>query len=147
MAGLTPIESRRRNLRIVLMVIIVGTIPLYLIGLMLWGTAPAQNAPSISLTPILTLSLTETPASPAPVTVESSVTPPPAITLPGLLPTSAITAPQPTRFLSATPLIPTATFAPTLTPYPSETPIPPPSPTTLFFPTDTAVPPGGFEGD
>lgn len=142
MAGLTPIESRRRNLRIVLMVIIMGTIPLYVIGLMLWGTAPAQNAPVFTQAPGLTLTTSQALVTNTPAPATSPTVPP--ATVPIFGPTSAIIDPQqPTRSLSPTPFIPTATFAPTLTPYPTQTLPPSASPTTLFFPTDTVVP---FEG-
>ena len=44
MNQLGAVERRRRNLRIVLFAIILGTLPLYCLGFLLWGTSPQQNA-------------------------------------------------------------------------------------------------------
>ena len=137
-------ESRRRNLRIILFVIILATLPFYCIGFVLWGTAP-QNPGQVAAT--------STPTLP-PNTLEATITPTPNLT-PSVTPTtddgpllptptqSIINPPPvlPTRFLSPTPEIQPTVLMPTRTPLPSLTPIPPPTDTVIpFFPTDTDTP-------
>ena len=55
MNQLGAVERRRRNLRIVLFSIILGTLPLYCLGILLWGTAPQQNprTPTNGAPPVL----------------------------------------------------------------------------------------------
>lgn len=138
---------RRRNvLRGVLLVIIIGTLPFYCLGFVLWGNAPQAldriTATSTETnTPIggdLTLTTTNTPTQIVTTTLLATLQPSP----------SGFTPPIATRFLSATPFFPTATLAPTLTfapptitPAPSDTPSPiPPSPTPLPPASDTPQP-------
>jgi type VI secretion system secreted protein VgrG len=160
MNQLGAVERRRRNLRIVLFSIILGTLPLYCLGLLMWGTAPQRGrTPPPATTSIATL---QTSATLAPTRTEVSfptqIVPtqggfptaqPPQFTI--VVPTSVI---PPTVFIpsQAPPtatnvIIPTATIAPTLTPFPTETPIPiptlePPTITPLpsFTPTETPTP-------
>lgn len=147
------IERRRRNLRIVLFIIIVATLPFYCAGFLLWATAPQRNPIIVSsLTPTLPPLTRETPTR---VTFPS-LTPFGQIGLgtlpPPLVPTPGQFFPPPTRFLSPTPpgiiiptlaatptdvIIPTSTTAPTLTPLPTNTTEPP---TPIPLPTDTPPP-------
>ena len=54
MSELLPWPSgRRRNLRVLLLVIILATAPLYCLGFLLWGVAPGSRPPA-TLTPTLT---------------------------------------------------------------------------------------------
>lgn len=141
-------DSRRRNLRIILFVIILATLPFYCIGFVLWGTAP-QNPGQAPATSTATL---------PPNTREATITPTPNLTpsvtptLGGgpLLPTptqSIINPPPliPTRFLSPTPPPVPTIFVPTWTPPPPATPVPPVPVVTdtviPIFPTDTDTPP------
>ena len=52
MNQLGAIERRRRNLRILLFAIILGTLPLYCLGFLLWGTAPQRIVRTITPQPI-----------------------------------------------------------------------------------------------
>jgi hypothetical protein len=163
------IERRRRNLRIVLFVIILATLPFYCAGFLLWATAERGGATA----PIGgTATATFTPISiqaPATRTLPGIITPLPFGTptsINPLQPTPGQFIPVPvTRFLSPTAIfLPTLTLAPTLTPFPTFaptfTPIPilptlPPQPTQppiiidptkppdtpIPFPTDTLIPP------
>lgn len=149
---LNPQRGNRRQtlLRTIFFLIILGTLPFYLLGFILWGTAPDRsvqqplNTPAFTNTPLggeaaptepiatWTLRPTNTPWSIGSTPIQ--FTPPPVI---------------PTRFLSPTPVfIPTSTAAPTLTliptstpDLPTNTPIPPPTDTPLPAATTTPVPP------
>jgi len=152
---ISQVERRRRNLRIVLFIIIIATLPFYCAGFLLWGTAPArQSSDRITITATFTpLATILTPSR----TVIATITPL-GTQLSPLLPT-------PIQFF--TPIgggsgggngnpfpptatfpvfIPTSTFAPTLTPLPTNTPIPPPtlppppSDTPIPIPSDTPIP-------
>ncbi len=142
------IERRRRNLRIVLFIIIVATLPFYCAGIILLGTAP-QRSP-IQRTATVTRGETQT-APTATIQVFPSITP-----LSQGFPTQAL-PPTPGQFipptvgqvLPPTSILPTATFwvfptsttAPTLTPFPTETPFPTdPPPTDPPPATDTPLP-------
>lgn len=149
MNQLGAVERRRRNLRIVLFAIILGTLPLYCLGFLLWGTAPQQNARTPTLaspTAITTQQATATsnilfpsltpfqfPTQNAPTVIV------PTFQFPTSAPFPTFAPPTATSFV-----FPTSTIAPTLTLFPSDTPIP----TATFFPTftntsiitDTAIP-------
>jgi hypothetical protein len=142
------VEKRRRNLRIVLFVIILGTLPLYCLGFLLWGTSPPPRNVRASTNPPVTAGFTIE-ASPTPNEVLPSLTPFTFPTQNVVLPPSPYFPPAVTRFLSPTPtfyIFPTVTAAPTLTiapsdtPLPSDTPIPIPTDTPIPIPTDTPVP-------
>lgn len=156
MNQLGAVERRRRNLRIVLFSIILGTLPLYCLGILMWGTAPQRGrTPPPATTSVVTLQTSATNTQPPTLTQFQFPTQnvptfqPPQFTL--VVPTSVI---PPTVFVpsqvppTATDFIfPTATIAPTLTPFPTETPIPiptlePPTITPLpsFTPTETPTP-------
>lgn len=143
------IERRRRNLRIVLFMIILATLPFYCAGILLWGTAPQRVRPTptevmmtgqasptrVTATPIVFPSITPlNGASPTlgPLlpTPPQFFPPPPTVFIP--------TQPPPTDFIFPTPtLAPTLTPVPTLTPIPTDTPPPPPTDTPLPIATDT----------
>lgn len=154
------VERRRRWLRIGLFVIILGTLPFYFLGFVLWGTAPpratAPITPLASLTPIgagvtvtaglptvTPMSLTMTNSSPllptplqfVPLPALSTATPFGGLSTPVFIPSSTV-APSLTPF-------PTLTAAPTLTPLPviTNTPLPPlPTETPTWTPTFTETP-------
>jgi hypothetical protein len=142
-------EKRRRNLRIVLFIIILATLPFYCAGFVLWGTAPAtgtNNRFSTSTATFTPIGVIVTPSR----TLEPSVTPL-GTQLSPLLPTpiqfqpgggsGGNTNPVPIPPTATFPVfIPTATFAPTLTPFPSSTPIPPPTQTPIPIPSSTPIP-------
>jgi hypothetical protein len=151
MDQLEAIERRRRNLRIVLFVIILATLPFYCAGILLWGSAPPRTRPTVTVTtavlPSQTL-ITVTPVrfpSITPLTTQSTLanTPPQFFTF---VPATRILSPTPqlatpTDFIFPTPtLAPTLTGVPTLTPLPSNTPIPIPSDTAIPIATDTPIP-------
>ncbi len=142
-------DNRRRNIQIILTIIIMATIPFYCIGFVLFAFAPqnSSSAPLATNTPANTL-----PTSSGAVTATFTTEPgQPGVTefptdsaFTQVVPTNSL--PPTLRALSPTPLIPTATLfiPPTLQPIPStNTPLPPPpaTATTLpFFPTDTDTP-------
>jgi hypothetical protein len=139
------IERRRRNLRIVLFVIILATLPFYCAGFLLWATAERGGATA----PIGgTATATYTPISiqgPATRTLPGIITPLPfgtATSINPLQPTPGQFIPVPvTRFLSPTAIfLPTLTAAPTLTPFPTLPPLPTLAPAT-FTPIPTLAPP------
>src|SRR5262245_21203193 len=116
------VERRRRLLRTVLFLIILGTLPFYCLGFWLWGTSPARGAiqtetPTSTWTRIdsnTTLPRTLQPTM-APLFSQTTLSP--------LLPTPGQFIPvfptQPPVFIptSTQPpvIIPTSTIAPTLT--------------------------------
>lgn len=139
------LERRRQILRVVLLVIIFGTLPFYCLGFFLLATAPDRSPREDGL-PTATFTLIG-----GNVIVTPTQFPTLSLTLgtiPTLLPTPfqfnppIINPPTATWFLSATPIIfiPSSTFAPTLTFPPSSTPIPPASNTPLPPPSNTPVP-------
>ena len=151
MDQLVAIEQRRRNLRIVLFVIILATLPFYCAGILLWGTAPRST---VGLSQTNTATFTpigrDWTATPLPF---PSITPLALSATPfsgPLLPTPGQFLPLPTRYLSPTPYllptdayVPQPTAAPTLTPYPTQelpTQPPPPTQTQPPAPTDTLEP-------
>jgi hypothetical protein len=162
-------ERRRRNLRIVLFVIILATLPFYCAGFLLWATAPqrgsAQPLPSGSVTATFTpLATSGILPSNTPFGLITAI----PTSLNPLQPTPGqFIPPAVTRFLSPTPFtFPTLTQAPTLTPFPTfapptatpfvapsatpfvpsatpfvePTPIPPIDPTPIPFDPPTATP-------
>ena len=145
-------ENGQRNLRVVLFIIILATLPFYCLGFILWGAAPANPgardiATSTPTLPPLTRTVTRQPSPTSgfgplvTVTSLSPLQPTPRQFLPpgGVNPGAPL---PPTRYLSPTPfIIDIPTAAPTLTPVPTETPIPQDTATTVpVFPTDTTVP-------
>jgi hypothetical protein len=154
MDSLNAVERRRRSLRIALFSIILGTLPLYCLGFLLWLTAPQVDRPiatatttlraptseaGASLTPLLTATqgLPATPTQGFPTSsFPTSIFPPtailpPTLTQPIFLPTLTA-APTLTNAPTATPITPTLTFTP-ITPTLTNTPLP--------IPTDTPITP------
>ncbi len=136
---LNDVDQRRRNLRIILFIIILGTLPFYCAGFWLWGTAPQNNngiqpTPTNDpfLTPSATLQLSPT------NTLEASITPLPGLPTP--IPITPPTAIFPPTATTPPIFIPTATTAPSLTPFPSATPFPTLTNTTIPLPTETPFP-------
>lgn len=136
-------DNGRRNIRIVLLIIILATIPFYCIGVILYLFAPQGGSVILPTPTAITVTpgtdLTATIASPAP-----DATTPPVIASP-LTPQVTVIPPPTLRPLSPTPLFPTATpFIPTQPPPPpppTNTPIPQATATTIpIFPTDTTIP-------
>jgi len=138
------LEQRRRNIRIVLFIVILGTLPFYCAGFLLWGTAGfgaresettlATNTPiGSNLTALPTGFPTVTPLS-LTSTLLSPLQPTPLQFNPGSRPTVFVPTQnviQPTIF------IPTSTLAPTLTPFPTQPPV---IPTSTPLPTDVPIP-------
>jgi hypothetical protein len=128
---------RRQNLRVVLFVIILATLPFYCAGIFLWGTAPQTTGQ-------------RTPTGSA--TVRATVTPLPTrtpggfATLPGGFPTSGPLPNTPGNFFPP-PIQPTFVFPPTVvfpatsTPAPTLTPpVIPPTATQPPAATATTIP-------
>ncbi len=141
MDQLEAIERRRRNLRIVLFIIILATLPFYCAGILLWGSAPPRTRPITATTPAVLTTRTVVTATRIQL---------PSITPLGTLvntPGQFFTFVAPTRFITATFLpatatdfiFPTSTFAPTLTLPPTQPPPPTTPPTPI--PIDTEIPP------
>lgn len=148
------IQGRRRTVRVILFLIIVGTLPFYCAGFLLWGTArqpgSGQNTSPVTFTPLgaqLTATNTGFPTI-TPIfgtlTSISPLLPTPLQFIPPIGGGGQGNNPIPTATSFGQPVIPTATLAPTLTPFPTNAPQPtlvPPSNTPLPLPTDTPLPP------
>ena len=150
MDQLVAIEQRRRNLRIVLFVIILATLPFYCAGILLWGTAPrtptaADLTATSTFTPLPTIPSQTPIPSITPLSMSATPFGGPLLPTPGQYNPGQIA----TRYLSPTPyilptdpFIPQPTAAPTLTPYPQATQPPPPTQTNAPPPpTQTDIPP------
>ncbi len=139
----TPTDSRQRNIRIVLFVVILATIPFYCIGILLWLAAPQNgSAPIIPPTvteltagapsPTSTLEPGLTPTAPDATVIQTDIFVPTSVQPATLRP---LTATPTLVFPSPTPIIPTVAI-------PTQTPIPPlqPTATTLpIFPSETPL--------
>lgn len=145
---LDAIDRRRRNIRIILFVIILTTLPFYCAGALLWGTAPRRAATPTDILPSFTpigadLTQTSTPtltSTPLFVTLTQLS---PLQPTPGqfFVPTRSITfTPFPTLFIPTSTLAPSLTPFPSTTPFPTNTPLPQPTNTPLPQPTDTPLP-------
>jgi len=152
------VERRRRLLRMVLFLIILGTLPFYCLGGWLWGTSPDRGAiqtetPTGTWTPIgpnttVTRTLLPTITPLFSQTALSPLLPTPGQFFP-IFPTQPPvfipTATQPPVIIPTSTIAPTLTFPPTnpppptITPLPSATPPPTETPTVLLPPTDTPV--------
>ena len=146
-------EGNQRNLRIVLLVIILATFPFYCLGFILWSAAPqdaqsAQRTPTPTLTPLsintqeatITRLATQTPLQVVTMTPIGIILTPTSFG--GVIPPPVVIPPTqffpPTQFIPPTVFIPPPTLAPTFTPIPPDTAVPGPTTTTIpFFPTDT----------
>lgn len=143
------LDRRRTVVRSVLFMIILGTLPLYILGFVLWGTATDSNAqvndpltqqPLVTNTPLGQGDLPRT-STLRPTSTPISTLPPLVNTPNQSFPTVPVFLPTSTSFV-----FPTSTTAPTLTPLPTNTPvpqntaIPQPSLTPLPPPSDTPVP-------
>ncbi|MBE2268447.1 MAG: hypothetical protein IAE80_09475 [Anaerolinea sp.] len=162
MNDLLAVERGRRNLRIILVIIIAATVPFYCAGIILLSTAPTRST-------IVPPSPTNPRAVQATNTVPgfASVTPLPQQGNSTLAPTPGqfftpvqVTFVLPPTLIPTVYVYPTLTIAPSLTPFPSDTPqptwtnttlpqptlIPPDTETPTSTPTDTAtleiIPPG-----
>lgn len=140
------LERRRRNIRLILLTIILITLPFYCVGIVLWGTAPQRPAQAITPAATLPAQLSPTPLvvtatlpgepsiTPLPITVDFGTVLPPTSFLP-VTPSPAI---LPTRFISPTPPVILPTAAPLATDTP---PGPPPIPVDFTpLPFDTVAP-------
>lgn len=143
-ADIEIIERRRTFIRVGLFFVIIGTMPFYLLGFILWGTTPDKRAPQVAPTSQTTpIRNTET-NTPFPTNTLL-----PLSTLSPLGPTPGQFNPPPVIIRTNTPIppvfIPTSTFAPTITPLPTDTPLPTNTevitiPTFTPVPTDTPPP-------
>lgn len=146
MNSIGQIDRRRRNLQVVLFLIILATLPFYCAGFVLLGTAPGARA-TPTARPTTPAALTRTIATSTRIAFPS-LTP-----LPGggnnLLPTPGQffpTAVFPT-VVFPTAIVPTSTFfvfptstdAPSLTPYPTDAPFPTATESPIPFPTDPVI--------
>lgn len=139
----SSVERQRRILRIVLFVIILGTLPFYCAGFLLLGTSRQQRVadttPLPSFTPLQNVVRTNTPfptlGIPVTVTQLSPLRPTPLQFNPGVpvVPATQIFIPPPTVY------IPPNTLAPTLTPFPTQVP-PTVAPTATWTPLPTDIP-------
>ncbi|MBE2184956.1 MAG: hypothetical protein IAE89_16115 [Anaerolineae bacterium] len=146
MDSIGQIDRRRRNLQVVLFLIILATLPFYCAGFVLLGTAPgmratptAQATTPAALTRTLATSTRIAFPSLTPLPGGGINLPPtpgqffPTVVFPtAIFPTSSI--PTSTFFV-----FPTATDAPSLTPYPTDVLFPSPTESPLPFPTDSMI--------
>lgn len=153
-------DKRRQNLRVILFIIILATLPFYCVGIVLLGTA--NNNSRATLTPTQTnAQITRTLASNTPIrlaTVTSigGTSGQPLPPTPGQYNPIFTPVVPPITFPTNPPTFqfPTSTTAPSLTPLPSNTQPPPPSDTALplpsetpFVPSNTPVPIPDSDGD
>ncbi len=155
MNQISEIERRRNNLRTVLVIIIIGTLPFYCVGIVLYLAAPrgdvrATITPFPTNTPLDASVLTLMPTQTQPAIIVSNtplggggiINPfPPTqnVFQPPIIPPTVIFFPTSVIFPTLT-LAPTLTFVPaaTNTPLPTLTPLPLPSAT--LFPSNTPIP-------
>ena len=142
MSELLPWPSGgRRNLRVLLFVIILATTPLYCLGFLLWGVAPGSRPPA-TLTPTLTPlfgtatpTRTYTPFRRVLVTVTRPLPPTPR----QFQPPVQRPQPQPVQ-----PVVqPPADFSLPVVPAPAQQPVDQPTPTPGASPTVVPVQRGG----
>ncbi len=151
---------RRRNfLRIMLMVVIIGTLPFYCIGFFLWGNAPQRSALDSARTATatqlggvtdgnatITLTASWTPLSLVTNTALPPLFPTPTQFIPPIFPTFGGFPTATFVFIPTSTPAPTLTFAPTNPPPPTNTQPPLPLPTftwtwtPIVLPTDTDEP-------
>jgi type VI secretion system secreted protein VgrG len=148
--------SGQRNIRVILFVIILATLPFYCLGFILWGAAPAavvapRETATATLPPNTRLpSSTPLPTSESlPFITATSISPLQPTPIQFFPPGGGVNPLPPTSFIPPTQvIIPTSTPAPTLTPVPSQTPIPQATSTTIpIFPTDTPAEGGDQQAD
>lgn len=146
-----PLEEthpRQTLVRGVLFLVILGTLPFYVLGFVLWGTAP-DNANAEQVTPTATNTIIGDGGPSLTPTLRNTGTPFPTISPLNPTPLQFITPNiPPTIFIPPTIVIPpTGTNAPTLTPFPTNT-VPPtltPIPTnTIVVSTNTPLPTATF---
>ena len=145
----TTSMRRRQNIRLVLFLIILATLPFYCVGFALWGFAPQQNGrtpvPSSTVRATVTPLATRTPGGLVPTSSLGTLanTPGQFFPPPAVLPTFSGGATVTFIFPTPPTLAPTLTFqvfpSATLASFPSATPIP--------FITDTAIPIPDTDGD
>ncbi len=139
------LNRRTTTVRTILFLIILGTLPLYLVGFLLWATAPADDGSGSGLDATPTIAGTFTPIGSDATATEPRPTNTPFPTLPGPLATPRQFATSPNRIpTSSGPVFPQPTLAPTLTFPPTFAPptvmattIPLP---TVVIPTNTQPP-------
>jgi len=134
-------EHRRTLIRLILFLVIVGTLPFYLLGFYLWGTAPMSesNNTAETLTPA-TATPSLTPINNIPTatnTLWPTWTPVMSYTPAPLWPTPYQYNPPVATATWA--ILPSATLAPTLTYYPTATIAPIQTNTNTPSPTNTEV--------
>ncbi len=142
MSELLPWPSGgRRNLRVLLFVIILATAPLYCLGFVLWGVAPGSRPPA-TLTPTLTPlfgtatpTRTYTPFRRVLVTVTRPLPPTPRQFQPPVRQPQPVTQPEQAQ--------PPADFSQPVLPAPVQQPVGQPTPTPGASPTVVPVQGGG----
>lgn len=145
-------NSRTTTIRAVLFMVIMGTLPFYILGFALWATAPDPDAPDGEDTIDLTQP-TNTPLGQGDDLTEEPTLRPTSTPFPTLPPLDD----TPEQFIPIRPtfrptntqvIIPTSTPFPTFTPLPTNTPLPtePPPPTLTPLPpaSDTPTATGGL---
>jgi hypothetical protein len=133
-----PYAQRRTLIRTVLFLIILATLPFYLLGFWVWGSSEDPSAPGTEGT----ITATNTALATSTSTNTPSITP--FTTLPG----QATLGPTPRQFIPPPPqptntqviFVPNPTTAPTLT-FPPTNTQPPPATNTAPAPTATSLPP------
>jgi hypothetical protein len=148
----TTSMRRRQNIRLVLFLIILATLPFYCVGFALWGFAPQNNGrtptPSSTVRATVTPLATRTPGGLFPTTggfptsgplvnTPGQFFPPPVLPTFGTFPTATFVFPA------------TATMAPSLTFFvpPTATFLPAVSDTPIPFPTETPFVVPDTDGD
>lgn len=148
MDQLDIIERRRRNLRVILFTVILGTLPLYCLGILLWGTAPQRTATPRATqstgiatnTPLVLLTSTPSDATNTQIGIPTFALPNTPTQFVPIQPTFLFPSATSTFFVfPSLTLAPSLTLIPTSTPFPTSTYtlIPPPTST----PTFTLIPP------
>lgn len=153
MDQLDIIERRRRNLRVILFTVILGTLPLYCLGILLWGTAPQRTATpratqatgiAATNTPLILLTSTPSDATNTQIGIPTFILPNTPTQFIPIQPTFLFPSATSTLFVfPSLTLAPTLTLIPTSTPFPTATYtlIPPPTNTPTETPTYTLMPP------
>lgn len=147
-------ERRRQILRVVLLVLILGTVPFYCLGFLLLATAPDRSREETTLIPatftsiggggLIVSATSQFPTLSTTIDTFPTLLPTPIQYNPPVIP-ATVFFPSPTVviFIPTSTLAPSLTFPPSQTPVPTETVfIPPPTDTNAPpQPTDTSIPP------
>ena len=132
------ISQRRTFVRVGLFIVILGTMPFYVLGFILWGTASDANAGSeVGTITATNTAIGDNEASATPIDTNTPIV---FATIDQLQSTPLQFNPPVVVPTNPPAIIPTSTNAPTLTLIPTNTPVPQATNTDIPLPTNTEIP-------